>query len=88
MKIDPAPLILTLKLAGFTTAILFVIGLPVAWFLSETRLRFKPVLEAVFALPLVLPPSVLGFYFLITFSKTGFLGGCLVINWRLPLTAF
>jgi molybdate transport system permease protein len=75
MKIDPAPLILTLKLAGFTTAILFVIGLPVAWFLSETRLRFKPVLEAIFALPLVLPPSVLGFYFLIAFSKTGFLGG-------------
>ncbi len=74
MTINPAPLLLTLKLATFTTGILYIIGLPIARFLSETKFRFKPVLEAVLALPLVLPPSVLGFYFLLAFSKTGFLG--------------
>ncbi len=73
--INPEPLILTLKLAGLTTAILYVVGLPVAWFLSQSRMRLKPVLEAVLALPLVLPPSVLGFYFLLAFSRQGWLGG-------------
>jgi molybdate transport system permease protein len=72
--INPEPLILTLKLAGLTTAILYAIGLPVAWFLSQSRMRLKPVLEAVLALPLVLPPSVLGFYFLLAFSRQGWLG--------------
>jgi molybdate transport system permease protein len=73
--INPEPLILTLKLAGLTTAILYVVGLPVAWFLSQSRMRLKPVLEAVLAPPLVLPPSVLGFYFLLAFSRQGWLGG-------------
>jgi molybdate transport system permease protein len=73
--INPEPLILTLKLAGLTTAILYVIGLPAAWFLSQSRMRLKPLLEAVLALPLVLPPSVLGFYFLLAFSQQGWLGG-------------
>ncbi|ACD89465.1 molybdate ABC transporter, inner membrane subunit [Chlorobium limicola DSM 245] len=75
MTLDTAPLLLTLKLAAVTTAILYLLGLPVAWFLSQTRLRMKPVLEAIFALPLVLPPSVLGFYFLLAFSRQGWLGG-------------
>lgn len=74
MMIDAAPFILTAKLAGITTAILYLIGLPTAYFLAHTRWRIKPVLEAVIALPLVLPPSVLGFYFLLAFSRTGFLG--------------
>lgn len=74
MTIDAAPFILTVKLAGITTAILYLIGLPTAYFLAHTRWRIKPVLEAVIALPLVLPPSVLGFYFLLAFSRTGFLG--------------
>lgn len=74
MMIDAAPFILTIKLAGITTAILYIIGLPTAYFLAHTRIRIKPVLEAVIALPLVLPPSVLGFYFLLAFSRTGFLG--------------
>ncbi len=74
MTIDTAPLLLTLKLAAVTTVILYLLGLPIAWFLSQTRMRLKPVLEAVFALPLVLPPSVLGFYFLLAFSRQGWLG--------------
>ena len=65
MMINPEPLYLTLKLAGLTTAILYTIGLPAAWFISQSRMRLKPLLEAVLALPLVLPPSVLGFYFLL-----------------------
>ncbi len=75
MMINPEPLYLTLKLAGLTTAILYAVGLPAAWFLSQSRMRLKPVLEAVLALPLVLPPSVLGFYFLLAFSRKGWLGG-------------
>ena len=74
MTIDAAPFILTIKLAAITTGILYLIGLPMAYFLAHTRMCMKPVLEAVIALPLVLPPSVLGFYFLLAFSRTGFLG--------------
>lgn len=74
MTIDPAPFVLTFKLALITTLILYVVGLPLAWFLSQTRIKVKPALEALVALPLILPPSVLGFYFLLSFSRTGFLG--------------
>jgi len=58
------PFLLSFKLAGITTLILFVISLPLSWFLSQTKSKYKPLLEAVTALPLVLPPSVLGFYLL------------------------
>ena len=52
------------KLILFTLAILFIISLPLAWYLSQTNSRIKPYLEAITALPIVLPPSVLGFYIL------------------------
>ncbi len=68
------PFGLTLKLAVITTLFLFFIGIPLAYFLAYSKLRFKPVFEAVIAMPLVLPPSVLGFYFLLAFSGDGFLG--------------
>jgi molybdate transport system permease protein len=74
MMINFEPLYLTLKLAGLTTAILYAVGLPAAWFLSQSKMRMKPLFEAVLALPLVLPPSVLGFYFLLAFSHKGWLG--------------
>lgn len=74
MMPDTAPLLLTVKLAFITTVILYLLGLPTAWFLARTKIRIKPVLEAIFALPLVLPPSVLGFYFLLLFSRNGWLG--------------
>jgi molybdate transport system permease protein len=63
------PFILSFKLAGVTTLILFLISLPLAWYLSQTSSRAKPLLEAITALPIVLPPSVLGFYILIAFSN-------------------
>lgn len=65
---DLTPIWLTLKLAGITTLFLLVLGLPVAWWLSKGRSVFKVVLEAIITMPLVLPPSVLGFYLLMAFS--------------------
>ena len=68
MNFDWQPLFLTFKLATMTTLILLVIGVPLAYWLSFSRVRFKSMLEALVAMPLVLPPSVLGFYLLLAFS--------------------
>jgi len=65
---DLTPIYLTLKLAAITTLLLLVIGLPIAWWLSRGRSFFKIALEAIITMPLVLPPSVLGFYLLLAFS--------------------
>ena len=62
--IEFSPFIISFKLAAITTLILFFISLPLAWYLSQTKSKYKPVLEAITALPIVLPPSVLGFYIL------------------------
>lgn len=65
---DLSPIWLTLKLAGVTTLILLLVGLPFAWWLSRGRSFFKIIVEAIITMPLVLPPSVLGFYLLLAFS--------------------
>ena len=78
MSIDLGPLWLTLHLAAVTTAILLVLGTPLAWWLATTRSRVKPLVEAVTALPLVLPPTVLGFYLLILLSPSAPIGGAWV----------
>lgn len=72
---DLAPLWLSVQLAAATTALLLVLGTPLAWWLATTRARARPYIEAVTALPLVLPPTVLGFYFLILLSPNSTLGG-------------
>lgn len=72
---DLTALFITLKLATLTTLILLLIGTPVAWWLTRTRWRFKFLLEAVVALPLILPPTVLGFYLLVALGPHGPLGG-------------
>jgi molybdate transport system permease protein len=72
---DLGPLWLTIRLAALTTVILLLIGTPVAWWLARTRSRIKPVVEAVTALPLVLPPTVLGFYLLVLLSPKSPIGG-------------
>ena len=69
-----APLWLSLQLAAVVTIVLLIIGTPLAWWLSQTRSRTKPVIEALTALPLVLPPTVLGFYLLILFNPQAPLG--------------
>ena len=72
--LDFEPFILSFKLAGVTTLILFVIAIPVSWWLSQTKCRCKPFVEAVSSLPIVLPPSVLGFYILFTLSQNSPVG--------------
>jgi molybdate transport system permease protein len=69
-----APFLLSFKLALITTVILFFVSLPLAWYLSQTRSKIKPFLEALTALPIVLPPSVLGFYILIALSQNSPVG--------------
>src|ERR1700745_183027 len=68
------PIVLTLKLAGMTSAILRVIGMPSAYWLTYSRWRWKFLIESVVALPLVLPPTVLGFYVLVGISPRSPLG--------------
>ena len=65
---------LTVKLAAVTTLILMVLGIPLAWQLSVMKSRVRPVIEALVGLPLVLPPTVLGFYLLLAFSPNNPLG--------------
>lgn len=63
--LDLTPVWLTARFAGLTVALLLVLGTPLAWWLARTRSPFKIPVEAVTALPLVLPPTVLGFYLLV-----------------------
>ena len=69
-----SPFLLSFKLAGITTIILFVLSIPLAWWLSQTNSRSKPFFEALTALPIVLPPSVLGFYILVALSHNSPIG--------------
>ncbi len=72
---DLSALWLTFRLAFLVTLILLIIGTPLAWWLANTKTRLKPVVEAIVALPLVLPPTVLGFYLLIVFNPNAAIGG-------------
>lgn len=74
---DFGPFFLTLKLALVTTFLLFIIGVPLACWLAYTRVKVKILVEALVALPIVLPPSVLGFYLLLAFSPHNAFGGWL-----------
>ena len=76
-EFDITALFITLKLASVSTLILLLLGTPLAWWLSQTRWKLKTILEAIIALPLVLPPTVLGFYLLITLGPYGPVGGML-----------
>ncbi|NUO07802.1 MAG: molybdate ABC transporter permease subunit [Candidatus Brocadia sp.] len=69
-----APFLLTLKLSVLTTLLLFIIGIPFAYWLAFSKLRFKFIVESVTSLPLVLPPTVLGFYILMAIGGNSFIG--------------
>lgn len=84
---DFTAFMLTLKLAGVSTLLLVMLGTPLAWWLSQTQTRAKSVIEALIALPLVLPPTVLGFYLLLALSPTGPIGS-LLRSLGLPTLAF
>lgn len=68
------PLLLSAQLALVTAVLLLLIGMPVAWWLSQTHSRYKPVAQAIVAMPIVLPPTVLGFYLLILLGPSGTIG--------------
>ena len=76
-----APLVLSFKLAAITTLILLVAGTPLAWWLAKTRSRFKPAIQSLVALPIVLPPTVMGFYLLVLLGPYGAIG-----SWWVELT--
>jgi len=81
MTLEPAAwtaLWITLKLAAVSTASLLLLGTPLAWWLARTRRRLRPVVDAVVSLPLVLPPTVLGFYLLIFLGPEGALGRLMI----------
>lgn len=71
---DWSPIILSLKLAFLTTLILFLLSIPLAYWLSQTQSRLKPFIEALVSMPIVLPPTVIGFYLLLTFSPNHVFG--------------
>ncbi len=74
MNPDLAAVWLTLRLASVVTVLLLLVGTPIAWWLARTRSAFKGVIGAVVALPIVLPPTVLGFYLLVTMGPNGPVG--------------
>ena len=71
---DISALWLTFKVASLTTFILLLLGIPLAWWLTQTRSKWKTICNALIALPLVLPPTVLGFYLLVSLGKNGWIG--------------
>jgi len=72
---DLIALFVTLKLASISTIVLLLIGTPIAWWLSHSHWRYKYFVEAIIALPLILPPTVLGFYLLVSLGPNGPIGG-------------
>jgi molybdate transport system permease protein len=73
--VNLTPVWISLQLAGVTVAVLLVLGTPLAWWLATGRSRWRAAVDAVVALPLVLPPTVLGFYMLILLAPQGPVGG-------------
>ena len=73
--IDHTAILLTLKLATVTTLLLLLIATPLAWWLTHTRARLRAAVTALVSLPLVLPPTVLGFYLLVLLGPKGLVGG-------------
>ena len=73
-ELELGPVWLSLQLAAVTVLVLLVIATPLAWWLAFTRSRLRTIIEAVVAMPLVLPPTVLGFYLLLLLGPAGLLG--------------
>ena len=73
-ELDFTPFLISFKLAAVTTILLFLIALPLAWYLSQTQSKVKPFIEALVTLPIVLPPSVLGFYLLVILAPNSLIG--------------
>jgi molybdate transport system permease protein len=74
-EVELGPVWLSLQLAAVTVIALLIVATPLAWWLTFTSNRARPVIEAVVAMPLVLPPTVLGFYMLVLLGPAGLVGG-------------
>ncbi len=74
LALNIEPFLLSFKLASITTLILFILCVPLAWYLSQTQSKLKPFFETLSALAIVLPPSVIGFYLLIALSPNSIIG--------------
>lgn len=83
---DTTALLLSLKLAGINTILLLLLTTPLAWWLAHTRCRLKPFLETLVTLPLILPPTVLGFYLLLFLGPKGWGGQLMLLLGGHPLT--
>lgn len=88
MIFDPTPLLITFKLATATTVILILIGIPLAYWLTFSKCKYKIFIEPLVSIPLILPPTVLGFYLLLIFSPNNAFGQFLenTFNIRLVFT--
>jgi molybdate transport system permease protein len=82
---DLTALFLSLKLATITVISLLVIAVPIAWWLANTRWRIRPIVESVIAMPLILPPTVLGFYLLLFLGPSGWGGQFMMVMGKQPL---
>jgi molybdate transport system permease protein len=85
-ELDLSALWVTLRLATMTVIVLLIVGTPLAWWLAHTGSKVRPIVEALVALPLVLPPTVLGFYILITLGPHGPLGQLANVNLAFTFT--
>jgi molybdate transport system permease protein len=85
MEFDLQPIVLSFKLALITTLFLLLLGIPVAYFLAHTKSKAKFLLEAILSLPLVLPPTVLGFYLLLVLAPDTFIGKTVAATFGLRL---
>ncbi|QKJ66681.1 molybdate ABC transporter permease subunit [Deefgea piscis] len=83
--LDPQPLLLTLQLAAHTTILLTIVGIPLAYWLAMGQSRIRYIVEVITSLPLVLPPTVLGFYLLLLFSPSSSVGGWLAAHFNVHL---
>jgi molybdate transport system permease protein len=81
------PIRLTLELAALTTVVLLIVGTPIAWWLARSKRWWKEIIAALVAIPLVLPPTVLGFYLLVALGPNG-AGGVLAPLWGVRTLAF
>ncbi|MGC2086824.1 MAG: molybdate ABC transporter permease subunit [Bradyrhizobium sp.] len=81
------PIRLTLELAALTTVVLLIVGTPIAWWLARSKRWWKEIIAALVAIPLVLPPTVLGFYLLVALGPNG-AGGVLAPLWGARTLAF
>lgn len=85
MAMDWSPLIVSIKTACLSTAITFLLGILAAWFVARSKSRFKGVIDSILMLPMILPPTVIGFFLLVFFGKNGPIGSFLFETFNISI---